>query len=88
MQDVLTIPRPTSHPELAASHAEIAVEAARRLRQCAGLEGRPVRCRVHAGILRLSGCVANFYQKQLAQTVVCGIPGVSRVVNDINVGVN
>lgn len=67
---------------------EIASEAARRLRGCAELQGRPVYCRVQEGTLRLSGRVANYYQKQLAHLVVRGIPGVDRVVNEIDVAVN
>lgn len=84
MQAVLTY-SDTAAPDC---YREIASEAARRLRGCPELQGRPVCCRVQEGTLRLSGRVENFYQKQLAHLVVRGIPGVDRVVNEIDVAVN
>lgn len=69
-------------------YREIASEAVRRLHRCAELQGRPVSCRVEGSVLSLSGRVANYYQKQLAHLVVRGIPGVDRVVNEIDVAVN
>lgn len=37
------------------------------------------------GVLRLSGCLPNYYLKQLVQTVARDLPNVRRVVNRIEV---
>jgi osmotically-inducible protein OsmY len=47
--------------------------------------GRLVCSEFHDGVLRLSGCLPSFYLKQLVQALAHRIPGVSRVVNRIDV---
>jgi osmotically-inducible protein OsmY len=46
---------------------------------------RRVSCRFEDGVLTLVGRVPTFHYKQLAQTAVVQIPGISRVVNEIDV---
>jgi len=44
---------------------------------------RCVNCQYDEGVLRLTGRVPTFYLKQLAQTLVKNIDGVSRVDNQV-----
>jgi osmotically-inducible protein OsmY len=63
----------------------VIVEAERRLKGSAYLRGRSVFCRFDAGILYLHGQLESFHQKQVAQTAVARLDGVSRIVNEIHV---
>lgn len=47
--------------------------------------GRLVYSEFHDGVLRLSGCLPSFYLKQQVQALAHRTPGVSRVVNRIDV---
>lgn len=47
--------------------------------------GRLVYSEFHDGVLRLSGCLPSFYLKQQVQALAHRTPGVTRVVNRINV---
>ena len=44
-----------------------------------------VSCEYDDGVLLLRGRLASFYQKQLAQEAVAGLPGVVHVVNETEV---
>ena len=47
---------------------------------------RRVACECNSrGQLFLRGCLPSFYQKQLAQEAVSGLPGVTQVVNETEV---
>ena len=46
---------------------------------------RRVTCQYTDGALTLLGSVPTYHYKQLAQTAVTEIPGVTRIVNDIEV---
>lgn len=47
--------------------------------------GRLVSSEFHDGVLRLSGCLPSFYLKQQVQALAHRTPGVTRVVNRIDV---
>ena len=47
--------------------------------------GRLVYSEFHDGVLRLSGCLPSFYLKQQVQALAHRTPGVTRVVNRIDV---
>jgi len=68
--------------ELAVCTAEQIESALRRTPQ---LVARSVEWRLEQGTLVLSGRVTSFYQKQLAQTVARHVPGVRRVLNNLEV---
>ena len=42
---------------------------------------RSVSCEYHQGTLVLRGQLPSFYHKQLTQSMVSGLPGVSQIVN-------
>lgn len=44
-----------------------------------------VECRSKNGVVTLAGTLASFYFKQMAQAITSKVPGVKRVVNDIQV---
>lgn len=44
-----------------------------------------IDCRFCNGVLTLSGTVASYYQKQVAQTAVLSLEGIERVTNEIKV---
>ena len=46
---------------------------------------RRITCRYQDGVLTLRGRVATFHYKQLAQTAVAEIKGVTQIVNEIEV---
>jgi osmotically-inducible protein OsmY len=63
----------------------ISQQALQRL-QGSGYPGlRNIVCNYHNGILRLQGRVPNFYNKQIAQTLVSNIGGVRVVINELEV---
>jgi osmotically-inducible protein OsmY len=64
---------------------EIAREVERRLRSSGHLALLDVSAEVHAGTVRLRGHLPTYYLKQVAQSVVGDIAGVSQVVNQIAV---
>ena len=47
-----------------------------------------VKCRFDGGILKLTGHLPSWYQKQLAQEAVKQLAGVGRVLNEITVSVS
>lgn len=49
------------------------------------LSGRKIDCCLENGTLVLRGRVTSFHQKQLVQTVAARLPGVERVVNELDV---
>ena len=47
---------------------------------------RNVACRCRRGVLFLRGRLPNYYHKQLAQEAVRRVAGVTRIVNQIEIG--
>ena len=62
--------------------AEVAME---RLRESPYKAMRRVSCEFKHGVLFLRGRLFSFHEKQVAQEVVAGVNGVTRVVNEIQV---
>jgi osmotically-inducible protein OsmY len=62
--------------------AEVAIE---RLRATPYKVMQRVSCECKHGVLVLRGRLFSFHEKQVAQAVVAGISGVTRVVNEIEV---
>ena len=61
-------------------------EAAKcRLQDRLDTDARKVSCEYENGVLVLHGRVSSFYYKQLAQEAVGGLPGVTEVINQIEV---
>ncbi len=56
-----------------------------RIRCHSHLSAQRIWCEYRGRRLYLRGQVPSFYLKQLAQTAVCGLDGVSEVVNEIEV---
>jgi osmotically-inducible protein OsmY len=55
------------------------------LGKCPYFSLRGVQCEFDEGVLILRGRVPSFYLKQVAQTLVRGVPGVERVANQLQV---
>jgi osmotically-inducible protein OsmY len=49
------------------------------------LVGRQVRCELRGEEVVLTGSVQTYFQKQMAQETLRHIPGISRIVNDLEV---
>jgi len=65
---------------------EILQAATARLRANPYPNVQKVSCECnHQGVLMLRGRLTSFYQKQLAQEAVVRLPGVTQVINDIEV---
>ena len=62
--------------------AELAME---RLRESPYKAMRRVSCECKHGVLFLRGRLFSFHEKQVAQEVMVGVSGVTRVVNEIQV---
>ena len=67
------------------SAARIVAEAKHRIRHQPHLSIQRIWCEFKGRHLYLRGQVPSFYHKQLAQTAVSGLDGVSQVVNEIEV---
>jgi osmotically-inducible protein OsmY len=59
--------------------------AKRQLREREHYSIRSIRCDFHEGILTLRGCLATFYLKQVAQTLVTKVEGVQLIDNRVEV---
>jgi len=67
-------------------HSAGIVEQAERCLRCNSyLALKNVSCEYSEGVLTLHGCLATYYLKQMAQTAVCRLEGVVRIVNNIEV---
>jgi osmotically-inducible protein OsmY len=44
-----------------------------------------IECRSKNGVVTLAGTLASFYFKQMAQAIAAKVPGVTRIVNEIQV---
>jgi osmotically-inducible protein OsmY len=64
---------------------EIVEAASDRLRNSPYVRNDTVSCECNRGVLRLSGQLPTFYQKQLAQEAVKDLERVAQIVNDIEV---
>lgn len=71
----------TAHDET----REIVERAETVVRSVRELQGMPVFCRFDQGTLSLHGRVRSFHAKQLAQTAAAGIPGITRIHNQLEV---
>jgi osmotically-inducible protein OsmY len=56
-----------------------------RLEQSSYRELRGVSCEFHEGVLTLRGRVSSYYLKQVAQTLIRGLDGISQVNNRLSV---
>ena len=63
----------------------IAEAAMQRLRDSPYKVMQRVSCEYKQGVLFLRGRLFSFHEKQVAQNVVAGVRGVSRVINEIEV---
>ncbi len=63
----------------------VQVIAQRQLRESAYYSIRSVRCDFHEGVLTLRGCLATYYLKQVAQTLVAKVEGVQLINNRVEV---
>jgi osmotically-inducible protein OsmY len=63
----------------------IAEAAMERLRASPYKAMRRVSCKCERGVLFLRGRLFSFHEKQVAQEIVAGVNGVTRVVNEIQV---
>ncbi|QEG36932.1 BON domain-containing protein [Bythopirellula goksoeyrii] len=48
-------------------------------------ELKNIRCRAHQSDIHLQGHLASYYLKQVVQTIAIKVPGVHKVINDIEV---
>lgn len=64
---------------------ELVARVEGHLRATSYAQLRDVSCELELGVLTLRGRVSSFYMKQIAQTLVREVPGVSQVVNLIQV---
>lgn len=74
-----------SHRHLADRAATFGELVERRLRRNAYLSMEDIRCDHHDGVIRLSGHVATYFLKQMAQETVLGVSGVLAVENEVEV---
>ena len=65
----------------------VAKDAMNRLQTSSHFALRTVSCDYKQGVLFLRGRVPSFYQKQLAQEAMVGLPGVTQIVNQTEVAV-
>jgi osmotically-inducible protein OsmY len=82
---VMLLPSQVSDQESVHTQEEIAEAAKDRLRKSSYTSLQGLSCEFDHGVLFLRGKLPSFYCKQLAQAVVSGIEGVSRVVNETEV---
>jgi osmotically-inducible protein OsmY len=68
------------------SSLQLVQAAEARLRTIPYVTVQRIACECdHRGVLFLRGRLPSFYQKQLAQEAVAGLPGVTQVVNETQV---
>jgi len=72
------LPRPALAPE-------VAERAESQLRRNSYVALKNISCAYQEGVLTLRGCLPSYYLKQVAQTTVSRLPGVERIVNQIEV---
>jgi hypothetical protein len=84
---LIATPLRTSLPDYSSALArdEIGMAAQDRLRKSSSVVVRSVSCEYEQGVLFLRGQVTTEYCKQLAEQTVAGAPGVTHVVNQIEV---
>lgn len=78
-------PKTTVRPRHRDPAVSLITAATERLQSTAQLKRKPLVCDIHDGHLRVRGRVRTWYQKQIAQTVLAEMPGVLRVINDLEV---
>lgn len=64
---------------------EVAARATSQLRQSGYSALRQVRCSFSHGVLRLEGTLSSFYMRQVAESLVAGMPEVSEVESRLGV---
>jgi osmotically-inducible protein OsmY len=70
---------PSSSPEGLLSSTDLAAAVEARLRESAYLELRRLSCNVHENIVRLKGHVSSYYMRQIAQTLLEGLDGATKI---------
>ena len=60
-------------------------EVRRSIRELSYRQIRDIECVSRNGVVTLCGTLATFYLKQVAQSIASKVPGVNRVVNEIQV---
>jgi hypothetical protein len=83
-QDNTAGPQPPASPA-ARSDADIQSDVGYALTHDSTLQGQQIGCTTAKGIVTLSGTVQTDAQRQQAETVAANAPGVSGIVNNINV---
>jgi osmotically-inducible protein OsmY len=86
-QPIQQLRPPEGFPVGEASDAipDVVQRAEARLRGNPYLAGTNVSCSLEQGAVVLRGCLPNYYLWRLAQDLVGQVPGVERVVNEIQV---
>jgi len=64
---------------------ELRARVQQALLKIAGQSLRAVDVQIHEGLVRLSGQVLSYYQKQLATAAVLSVDGVEQLQNDLKV---
>lgn len=77
--------RPCHHRPHVTVRSEFCKAAVSRLAGSGYLPLRKVRCEENEGVLTISGTVPSYYLKQIAQTLVATVEGVTRVENRLEV---
>ncbi|MBS0261616.1 MAG: BON domain-containing protein [Planctomycetes bacterium] len=72
-------------PSMTAAEAHLAECCTRQLQQTRYAGLRRVDVDVRGGTVRLQGCVSSFHLKQLAQSIVQQVPGIRKVLNELEV---
>ena len=83
-QDNTAGPQPSVSPA-ARTDADIQSDVGYALTHDSTLQGQQIGCTTAKGIVTLSGTVQTDAQRQQAETVAANAPGVSGIVNNINV---
>jgi osmotically-inducible protein OsmY len=83
-----TTPVAAVSPVSSPARTDVAELAARALGASDFGALRRIRCDFFNGCLTLRGTVASFHLKQIAQTLVRDLPGVSRIANRVEVAIS
>ena len=71
--------------EARSADRHICEEAGRRLCSSSHYHLREMACTSECGVLTVCGRVPSYYLKQVIQSLLTGIDGVERIVNDVDV---
>ena len=85
LPDVCSGANPLKESSMGSSARDVRNRVQQRLSSCPYSQVRRTTFTVQNGVVVLEGEVSAFYFKQIAQNVVCGVEGVQRVDNTIDV---